>query len=440
MAIRPISLMGPNPAQPLDIQTEQAKLAQAQQIAELLLAKSMVGESQPTFRTSAGNPFGIDVPNIQDPVGRIVDAQRARETLAGTQRQQAALAQEVQARTQAVLPQILAKRAGTPQGEVPTEGGPPTPAVPPDFMGAVQMALTSGLPETQKMGAEWAKNIPGPKDIAAIAQHHEPGSIGAYQRTLDPSLLQPPVKTETYEGAARGFQAGRPVTPSTAINTFGGPTVNALGIPVQKSEVTGREHAYPPYGDISTEKDFARLDAAAKIKMVEKGYEAYKGQQNTMQVLGQVESDLSNMPASDLGTLSWFKNNVRKLGEMFGAPHLTETSGVEGLHAVLGNLQIEKVRAFAPVTELDVKKIESIVGTEGMTKQGLTHVMDVLRDATLREMHRHETFVESAAKGSRDPTGFIQQWIPRLHEYSPTAPVVSPEPESVKALRKKYGF
>lgn len=151
MPITNVNLMGPNPGQPMDIQTQQAQLAQAQKIAEALIAQGLTQES-PIIHTGGGNPFARDVANWSGPLGK------ALQTMAGVRRQrelneqQLGLANEFNDRTKQGIFDFLRTSSGSSEEMAgpPMEGHEMPPRVTPgDPIAAFANAMGSGLGPVQ---------------------------------------------------------------------------------------------------------------------------------------------------------------------------------------------------------------------------------------------------------------------------------------------------
>lgn len=153
MPIANVNLMGPNPGQPFDIQTQQAQLARAQAIAQALIAQGLTPES-PIIHTGGGNPFARDVANWAGPLSK------ALLTAAGTHRQgqlndqEQGLAQDYNSRVKSGIEDYLTtssdhmgEAAGPP---VPGEG-PPEMAMAGDPVKALANAMGSGLSPVQDL-------------------------------------------------------------------------------------------------------------------------------------------------------------------------------------------------------------------------------------------------------------------------------------------------
>jgi hypothetical protein len=138
-----ITLTGPNPAQPFDIQTQQAQLAQAQQIALAMIQQGLEPGS-PVIHTGGNNPFARDVVNLA-PLGKIGETILAKHNLGTINQQQQDLANQVIARRQEGLKQAFGPEM--PNGS-PTVMGTQQPGI----LQSAKLLLASPDPNLQQLG------------------------------------------------------------------------------------------------------------------------------------------------------------------------------------------------------------------------------------------------------------------------------------------------
>jgi hypothetical protein len=439
--INNVNLMKPNPAQPVDLQTQQMLLAQQSAIAQALIAKSME-DSSPIIHTGGGNPFARDIPNFQDPVARVTQAMMGARQRDEANRGQAALNEELQRRSTGEQQSILGARFGQlepPNTAVDDEGNvnPPVQGKG-SILRALQLATNATTPAGKGMMAEMLKGLLSNEEAYKGMQNFDPATVQKALQTQDLGDVKPAVQVKEYEGAARPYQGGVPIGPATAINTFTNPEVNPVtGLPLSKSEVTNKPTALTG-GNVTPARAKDIKEAEATIEELKKGMEGYRKDVATMSNIAQAEYELSKAPENALGIASWFRNNLSKAAELIGLEKTGAVPTLEKLHQALGNLTIDKVRLLAPVSDSDFAKLQNILGTESNTKRALEGMMQIMATATARNMGLHRDFVRASAQDpemTKNPDAFLQKWAPDFR----IDPVQHPASVDVD-LRKKYGI
>ena len=173
----PITLTGPNPAQPFDIQTQQAQLAQQQALAYAMLQQYM-SPTAPTIHTGGGNPFARDVVNLA-PVGNVIASALTGKRVSGLNQQQQELAN-----------QYMQRRLD----ELNTAFSPQMPSGAPSVMGTQQppmldiatRLIRSQVPQNAQLGATILSQIAKGEE----ARQFTPATGASYVRAgVDPSSL-----------------------------------------------------------------------------------------------------------------------------------------------------------------------------------------------------------------------------------------------------------
>jgi hypothetical protein len=402
--IKYVDLTKPAAGQPIDLQGEQARLAQASAIAQALMQQGIMPQ-QASFATSPGNPYDIAVPNIGGPVGGVIDTIKAREQMEETLKRQTALEKLIQERTKGEVggimdllrpgpPRMSAEETGGPGG--PDVGGPApmAPGRPPDFRGAVQAALSSTTPTAQALGKELQKGLITPQDMLQYGQHFSKEALDEYNRTGDPGVLTGRGKVTVEGGIATPTQDER-VLPQTVVDKYGPvkELPEAPGVVASTSEVTGK----PIFAPVQTvpgqrEKEFTALDT----KVLEKGRADYLANGGRMRTILQLQEDLKQIDEANFGTGATARNMVNKTLEALGGKKLDSTAGIETAAAELGRLMLGgELKQLYPVTDTDIRIMRGILGSEGMTKRSLERIMGVLQDSVANEMQLHTQFVKN---------------------------------------------
>lgn len=428
MPLKNVNLTARNPAQPYDLQAQQMSLAQQAAIADALIAQSLQ-QSSPIIRTGAGNLFGSDIPNIGDPIAKVVQAiigkKKREEANAGLNE----LNLETQRRTGEELDAITRRQFGgvEPSGMPPTEGQPDTMRMPSDPVGAVRLAQQATTPRGQALGVDIRKGFISPEEGLKAAQHFDPEALAEAMRTQNLGALVGRGKV-TVEGDKAIMTRDGKVTGVQPVDRFTDlETDPETGLPVSKSLVTNKQ--FPATGgNVSTTRAKEIKDAETTFAELKKGREDYNKNTSTLSHIAQAEYELSRLPEGKLGIFSWFRNNVSKFGEAIGLEKLESTGGLEALHAALGNLTLEKVRALAPVTQTDVDMMRSIAGSESNTKRALEQILLIAAKAAARELSFHRDFVRNSAPDlSQNPDAFLQKWAPDFRvgpaEYGGDTPI-----------------
>lgn len=431
-----VSLMGPNPAQPFDMQAEQARLQIAQQLAQALLTGSLT-DSSPTV--DAG---GVKMANIAEPIGKLFQGRAANAMLQDTLQKQAGLSREYQAGLSKDLQGYMALRRGTPDsvvgGSAPADelgGGPPAIArgKPGDVAAAISSLLASRYPEAQKMGEKQVGELPTSKDFLTAGDKYDPAGMAAYQASLNPADLAGRGQVQlTQQGAVvptRDGQVSGPITPS---QTYSPPALNQdTGLLMQRSNLTGQEAAFSG-GNTTPANSFQNLQAAQITKQLETGRASYIDSIGKLGDIGQIQRTIESVPGSSFGSLGETRQAVNKFLGMLTGEVPDNNANIDVLQARLGSILTngDTLRKFAPVSNTDIDQIKATVGSLGMTKPALLQVMKTLESATTRSMQQHEDFVKAA--GEQYP-GLVnpQMWIPNFSTASQNpvgAPAAPPTP------------
>lgn len=415
--------MGPNAQQPFDLATQQAQLKIAQDLAMQLIQQGQ-GEHKTGFMTGEG-PLARYVPDIGGIIGRAVNSYQGNKALGDVQKQQGDLATEASRRDSATGEAYFNARMGTPGTEQTGSGGEgATAGVKPDIVKAIRIAMDSGLPKWQETGRNDTKELPSGLDRLKYAKDYDPRTVDALFR--DPNAtLQPAKKFEVHDNMGISSQGGEFID-SKPVQKFDDVGEVAPGIAGQVSKDTNKA-TFAPVNVVPASFEKALNDA--NIKKLEKDTPEYIANQDKIMNIRQIKSDMAALPDKNFGAIAGFRNTLNKITELLAPGNaLPETSGIEAVQSQAGKLMLGDVRALAPVTEEDVKIIRSIVGSEGMTKRGLGHVMEVLEAATQRALNRHGKFVEdmqSTLPKNVDKEAFGRMYAPTTSTQPPIPPAGS---------------
>ena len=434
MPLNNINLMGPNPAQPFDIQTQQAMLAQQMQIADAMIAAGL-HPNNPVIRTAAGNPFGRDVANFGDPIARVMQSIIGNKMQNEVMGQQSGLAQELQRRTQADISTVMEHLTGGPSepgvGPPTPEGVPPPdmPGRPPNFAAGVQSALGSSVPGVRAIGTKLVGDMPSPKDFLQYGKNFAPQALGAFnQNPSDPTVLAGRPEVQVADNMMIRKQDGTAKILGPA-QTFRVDKEAIPGLPLNMSKQTGEAKGLSG-GTTTPPAKIEEMLGAENVKLLGEGRKAYIEDIGRMQNISQIRSTLEGISPEKFGAMADFRNFMNKIAEVVGAKPLSETSNMENLRSEAGKLVLEKIRLLAPVDRTDVKTVQDIVGTEGLTKRGFQQVMAVLEQATARSMARHEAFVKDfplPQGSSMNRESLTRMYAPAFStEALPTPGVITP--------------
>jgi len=407
-----INLMGQNPQQPFDIQTEQARLAQMSQIAQAMITQSMQSSS-PIIRTGGGNPFARDIPNFGDPIAKMAQAYFGNQQQNDVTKQQGALAELMQSRKEAALPGILSAQMGrAPPPFDPAQEGPPDPGVAPDIARAIMLAERSRDPSLQAHAANLRKELPGPLDVLKNVQHIDPTSARGFIQTGDPGVLKPPKVANIQDGILTTTQGGEQVGRPVAVKTYQPPGIDkSTGLPGQIQDLTG-EFAAKTGGNVSVQNTRENALSQEDMKTLGEGRKSYFENMQTLTNINQIQTDIADMDPAKFGSFAEFRMHANRFAEVLGGKKTDDNAGIEAIKANLGNLMIAKVRALAPVTKEDVKMMNEIIGSEGNTKRALERILDVGAASAARQMKQHRTFVENLSQQPGIDVGMIQRYAP----------------------------
>lgn len=195
-----INLMGPNPAQPFDLQTQQAQLAIQQQIAQAMIQQGMTSP-EAVVHTGGNNPYARDIPNFAGITGQLANAMMGPKMLENVSGKQQGLAQEMNRRYQEDIAGVM----GNFQPHAQEEPGPPSPGGEPAYsmqpggglLGAITSAAKSSDPRIQAMAQALLKNA---TDLEA-KQAWTPGDQTAYMRAGgNPSNIPAMLKRGQFTG------------------------------------------------------------------------------------------------------------------------------------------------------------------------------------------------------------------------------------------------
>jgi len=416
MGINNINLMGPNPAQPFDIQTEQAKIAQAQQIAQLLLAQG-TAKGPTGFMTGEG-PLARYVPDIGGIIAKVVNAGQGRSQMNDAQAQQAALAgkiQDIDRTTGAdVTRQLTGAPAKTSLDEFSTGDTTTTPASKRDYMGAIKTALASTSPQWKAWGQKALSEIPGPKDLLQYQDKYDPASVAKFVVSTDPADLREKKKAEIHDNVLTTTQGGVQVGPSTAVQHFTTPTL-PNGQTVSQSTETGETKTLGTFGNATPLAKYADAVGEKAATKLAEGSKTYSTNIKNLGVIGQIQSDLTKIPDSAFGTASGFRNAVGRLYEALGATPDESISSVQGVQKELLKLVVDKVHLLAPASDTDVKIVQNEIGKSEDLKRSLIRAMDVLANSNISENTRFEQFVKNTpvpAGLGITPEQHYKMWVP----------------------------
>lgn len=421
MSLNNVNFMKPNTGAPLDIQTQQAMLAQEQLIAQALISRGMQDQS-PVVHTGGGNQFARDIPNFGGPIGNWIDRKQGQEQMADVNRRQGELANETQRIRQSDIADALMARQGMPGiAGGPEDGG--HAAVPADYNKYVKILMNSRSPELQKMGVEALKGIPTPEKILENANKSSAPGLAEFNRTLDPATLEsrPTAHIQNNMATVTGDKG---IITNQPTQTFTTKEV-APGLPAAVSDATGQATGIAG-GTTTPPAKISEMLGGSMVKQLEEGKKDYLENTTRAQTIGQIRSQLSAIPEDAFGTASGFRNSMAKVGELLGGKKLSETADMQVLATETGKLVLEQVRKLAPVTEEDVKLMQKIVADQGMSKRALEQVMDIADAATQRAMNRHRATVSAfpIPEGSGVTREALEQtYAPPFTTASPLPPI-----------------
>lgn len=398
--IKPVSLMGPNPSQPFDIQTEQARLQQAGQLAELMLLQSNQAQS-PTVQAGPG----LVMPNVGGIVGNRLSGMQAGRELGGIQARQGQLSQEYQQGLAEEIKQLMATRQKNP-------------------VAAVTMALQSRYPEIRKLGTEMEKGLPDSKTMMQYGPNFNPKTLPQLMETGSAEFMTPAPKVEFKDNKSFRVTGGDVEEIGTTRN-FGPMGIDpGTGIPGQTDLATNEFHGRTG-GEISTQNRKNLDEFTAARKALEEGAKRYDEGVNTLETISTVKAQMATIPAGRFGSLADWRLAVNRFLEMAGGAKAPETAGLEAINSALGGLVLDKIRLVAPVTEQDIKFVERIQGTTTMSKETLEQVLNYLEKRTVRQMERQTKLAKKYGSATQDPS-----LLPDLMRemYAPDFSVTASEP------------
>jgi len=339
-----INLLGPNPAQGMDLQTQQLQLAQAQQIAQALIGQGITGNDSPVIHTAPGNPFARDVANWSGPLSKAIMGAVGLHRQGTLNEQQQALAQAIIGQreegmaTMAEASRHIPAQFGTVLGD---QGGPgdalsnPTPdrsiMTHPGQEGGILAGAMAGLnarsPEARaiaqmflKMQADISKEqMVKPADMSSLGKEYDPTSFPRAM-TRDPltnalilsnpkALERIPTPVTTPLGDTTNF----PVTAGATKGTGSVPSITNQppGILLKPGAVSpdGKTKNDTPYtmaynyrtGELSSadkeDPKFKTQAAAADdfAKLLQTGHQGYQKQVATLPTLVKLEALTRNL-------------------------------------------------------------------------------------------------------------------------------------------------
>lgn len=143
----------------------------------------------------------------------------------------------------------------------------------------------------------------------------------------------------------------------------------------------------------------------------EKIDELVKGREDAQKAIegGQIIADMmaqtQEIPPQYFGPAAPIQQFVNQLNGIFGLKIDTNAVKAERLASLAGERMIERIRMLAPVTDDDVNRMQSIVGSpRGNTKEGLQEVLQIAMQATARKLERHNRSVRDLVE-AKDANG-----------------------------------
>lgn len=439
-------LLGKTSGLPYDIQTEQARLAKRRKIADALMLQSLTGGQ--LQHAGTGQVFA----DWGTPLGNIAKAWAGKSIADETDQGERAVSADYNKRLAEGIKNYVGSREGGFDRPLSDANGTPlqdtrslddtAASVAPQAFGyekgdkvkAVANALGSGIQPLQQMAmADWANQNKGrltPEDRMKYIKDYGVTPGGPSEQFLREEGLIPPADVVKSENAyvtvgKGGNQTGGPAP----IQTFGpvaaqGPS----GVPAQTSLVTGETKGIQG-GNTTPQADREKALAAADVEQLKLGREEYRGAITGLGNVTRMERQIATIDPSKFGSAADFRNGANKVLEFFGGKPQPATATMEQIHAGLGNVLLEKIRALAPVTKEDVAEMQRIVGTEGNTQRALQAILAIAKQSYLRKMEQHEQFVSGFAKMPGVDAGFRERWLPSMTnsgmapgESVPTAP------------------
>lgn len=361
MALRPVSAG-------IEDQEALSAIARKRKLLNAMLAAAM----QDTPSVVPAGP-GMVQANWGDSLGKAFQAYMAREGNRELDARDAETATRVENQRQNDVRSMFKPLEsdigpqGNEQGPLPAQMG-----LTPDLQSAQTAALSTN-PELQKTGIaqaqEYAKQMAQLK--AKNLEIQSNFANGQFSR-FDPATNQmSQITTERYG----------PMVPAT-------PTTPAHQV------MEGTKEIKPMGGGALAAPGvkFNQQLSEAEVKSLSTGRdEALKSVQG-LQNIANVQTTLAKIPRGTLGTLAGLKQGAAELFGSMGSDMAQQYNTVATLHSAMGQLLIEQIRAFAPVTKEDVDRMQKIVGSTSNTEAALAQIIQVAQNRYQHNIYNHNAF------------------------------------------------
>jgi hypothetical protein len=304
------------------------------------------------------------------------------------------------------------------------EGAPPPAMMPskPDPVRAIANAMASGIGPLQTLGLNDLGSMKGltQKDILELGrQGYDLNTLVQAAQTGSIAGLKPKGEFHAVGDMGVTTQNGEVVN-KAPVNTYTPPKIDPnTNVPVQENPATGKVTGLSG-GNVTPAQvanDMAKGLNGATVKQLEEGYKTATSAKESISNLANIEANMRGLDPAKFGTGADFRNNVMKLGQIFGANQSQQTAMMENLQQGFGNLVLENARKLAPVTKEDIGQLQQILGSASTTKQAMEQTVQYLIKVNARSLTQHTEFVNSM-KGmpgvDEDFGGFQRRWIPQV--------------------------
>jgi len=382
---------------------EKYKIARKRDLAQALKAASLARDHSPTINTGM-----YHIPDWGSAISKVAQAYFGDKYAKEADTEAADYARGQNHILTEGLGRYEAKRSGVPgaQGmdtraldESGAEGAGPNaadsmPGIAPDRMGAIVDALKTGHPGLRDLAMEDFKGMRKTQDPMEFAKlpgaEWDPESIKRGLLGGGPNALQPKKKFREVNG-----QMVPENEPGDYRTQYHPPQPAANGLPPMQVDETGKAtgltggNVTPPQPGVTRSKEVEQLD----VKTLEEGRKQAIGAMDALQYVADAHTLLNKTPPQAFGQLSNLRLIFNKTLEGLGGKPLPETANVESMKQAFGQQLIEHIRKFAPVTENDIKTMESILGSTSNTADAMRQALNYTEMKAAQAWQRHKDFV-----------------------------------------------
>lgn len=368
------SLLGANPQQPFDLQTEQARLALAQKIAQEMLMQSL-GSTDPTVDSGAG--VRSLNPNVGMNMLKGMMARGQLDSVNSSQREIARALLEAQAQQTG---QYMDLRTGG------------------KFNEAVKLAAGSSLPYMQGLAQKDIQGMLDPKDLIQYGDKWTGQSLSRFAQSNDPNKLRAMPKGQNANGMTwTEVEGRRDSSTDHPIVTYDPARIDLkLNTLAQRNQQTGQE-TLSTYGDVTPERSQTGKMVDFDLKQLGDSMAAFRENNQQMRMIDAAYKSIEQLPADQMGTFADARNAVQRFVETLGGKKMAGTPKMEELQSALDQLALEKVGPLRPVTDLDFQKVRQIVGSPNLTKQGLIQALEIVKNSLAQQRLQHERTVKAVS-------------------------------------------